>query len=454
MNDILTIDLASSPALAALDSLTFNAGDGEIGDELVIIGSENPASSLTVKLGDAGSSVTFTDLDDALNPTNGIGTFAEDAQPIDFHLTQSLSLTQQALDDLVGAAEQRWIDSGLTAEQEAALSEISYQIADLEGTHLAIAEGSTITVDVNAAGNLWFVDATPHQDEEFTALSETLLGAKTDTLAYSKMDLLTVLLHEQGHVLGIEDVDSGTGNVMRGTLGYGFRVLPEGGQAEGAVPGLVDEEGCLWDNVPLVNANASADEVETEIRAQLDRALTMGFVPTHLDSHMATLFSNVGYFQRYMKVGIEHQIPIMMVGGHATYVRQENPEAVGLIELMAKVVWQGGLPLLDDLHTASSGWRDKDQKLQNFIYSGGRLVFYESLHHCRIEISPPGHLVNAESKVSEVLRLADFQVAHVGAVKYDALGVALHPAYPQGGMEFEIASGHRRSSFNVTYLWG
>ena len=134
-----------------------------------------------------------------------------------------------------------------------------------------------------------------------------------------------------------------------------------------AVPGLVDEEGCLWDNVPLVNANASADEVETEIRAQLDRALTMGFVPTHLDSHMGTLFSNVGYFQRYMKVGIEHQIPIMMVGGHATYVRQENPEAVGLIELMAKVVWQGGLPLLDDLHTASSGWRDKDQKLQNFI---------------------------------------------------------------------------------------
>ena len=59
-----------------------------------------------------------------------------------------------------------------------------------------------------------------------------------------------------------------------------------------AVPGLIDAEGAIWDSVAGVVAHASADEVDREIRAQLDRAERMGFHPTHLDSHMGfcTLF--------------------------------------------------------------------------------------------------------------------------------------------------------------------
>ena len=58
-----------------------------------------------------------------------------------------------------------------------------------------------------------------------------------------------------------------------------------------AVPGLVDPQGALWPNVASVVKNATPDEVEREIRAQLDRARTMGFEPTHFDSHMGTLFA-------------------------------------------------------------------------------------------------------------------------------------------------------------------
>jgi hypothetical protein len=39
------------------------------------------------------------------------------------------------------------------------------------------------------------------------------------------MDLLTVVMHEMGHVLGYQDIDSGSGALMGGTLDAGTRRL-------------------------------------------------------------------------------------------------------------------------------------------------------------------------------------------------------------------------------------
>lgn len=133
------------------------------------------------------------------------------------------------------------------------------------------------------------------------------------------------------------------------------------------VPGLVDSEGAMWHGVGEVQKHATPDEIETEIRAQIDRADTMGFKYTHMDSHMGTLFSSLAYFQRYMKVGIEKKIPLLMAGGHATYASVENPDAVKLLRVMSEVVWKAGLPVLDDIHTASYGWKNKAQKKANYI---------------------------------------------------------------------------------------
>ena len=150
-----------------------------------------------------------------------------------------------------------------------------------------------------------------------------------------------------------------------------------------AAPGLVDDEGALWRNKDLLVKNASADEVEMEIRAQIERARNMGFEPTHLDSHMGALFSSPQFIQKYVKIGLEYQIPIMLPGGHNTALikefRGENPQgktAVPMEIMMArtvgKEVWDKGLPVLDDLHNMSYGWRlpegvpATDENLQKF----------------------------------------------------------------------------------------
>jgi len=78
------------------------------------------------------------------------------------------------------------------------------------------------------------------------------------------------------------------------------------------VPGLVDDEGDLWKGVSDVAKHASPDEVEKEIRTQLDRAQRMGFNPTHLDTHMGTVFATPAFLERYVKVGLESHIPIML----------------------------------------------------------------------------------------------------------------------------------------------
>lgn len=136
-----------------------------------------------------------------------------------------------------------------------------------------------------------------------------------------------------------------------------------------AVPGLVDPDGCLWRSVVQVAQKASPDEIEREIRAQIERAEGMGLPITHLDSHMGTLFARPDYFERFAKVAIEKQIPMLAIGGHATHVSKENPEAVAKLRPWIKKIWNAGLPILDDLHTDTYGWpgNDKAEKLMALL---------------------------------------------------------------------------------------
>jgi predicted glycoside hydrolase/deacetylase ChbG (UPF0249 family) len=78
-----------------------------------------------------------------------------------------------------------------------------------------------------------------------------------------------------------------------------------------AVPGLVDRDGYMHGSVLDVVSHASPAEVEAEIRAQVEHALRMGFKPTHLDSHMGTLFASPEFFEVYRKVALEYDIPYM-----------------------------------------------------------------------------------------------------------------------------------------------
>ena len=142
-----------------------------------------------------------------------------------------------------------------------------------------------------------------------------------------------------------------------------YRWGPLAGKAQ--VPGLVDKEGCLWHSVVQVAASATPDEIEREMRAQIDRAETLSLPITHLDSHMGVVFARPDYFERLAKLGIEKGIPVLVVGGHASHLSAREREAAKPLQPWIKTVWNGGLPVLDDLFTGFTrlGTQQKTEKL-------------------------------------------------------------------------------------------
>jgi Matrixin len=85
---------------------------------------------------------------------------------------------------------------------------------------------ATITLDTDAAGHGWYIDYTPYLNEDFLPTSNpNEWVAKAGSDAAGKMDMLSVLLHEYGHALGLEhSIDAH--DFMATTLTPGMRRLP------------------------------------------------------------------------------------------------------------------------------------------------------------------------------------------------------------------------------------
>ena len=170
------------------------------------------------------------------------------------------------------------------------------------------------------------------------------------------------------------------------------------------VPGLVDDEGYMHRQVLQTISNASADEVETEIRAQIALAEKMGMPITHLDSHMGTLFYSKPFFERYIKVGIEKQIPIMLPSGRGEPKNDAEKMIMPQIREAAKVVWEGGLPVLDYLFTSTADTGDAkemtealQQRIRDLEPGVTQIILHGTRPGCNFHaISGSGEKRNAE----------------------------------------------------------
>jgi predicted glycoside hydrolase/deacetylase ChbG (UPF0249 family) len=183
-----------------------------------------------------------------------------------------------------------------------------------------------------------------------------------------------------------------------------YRWGPVAGKS--VVPGLVDPGGYLWKNVFDVVAHATADEFETEIRAQIDKALSMGISPTHLDSHMGTCFTPQ-YIDRYVKVGIEKQIPILIFGGHMQYIGNQAGPLRPMVISIAEKVWKAGLPVIDDLVTSPTSAKDYEGKKAELIklLRDMKPGITEIIVHCTVQTEVFSHISGSGANREAELRL-------------------------------------------------
>jgi predicted glycoside hydrolase/deacetylase ChbG (UPF0249 family) len=82
-------------------------------------------------------------------------------------------------------------------------------------------------------------------------------------------------------------------------------------ESKDKVPSLLDPDGYLWPEVAPAIQHIKADEAEREIRAQVEHAIAMGIHPTHLDSHMGTLFARPDLMAVYVKVAHDYKLPFL-----------------------------------------------------------------------------------------------------------------------------------------------
>ena len=117
------------------------------------------------------------------------------------------SLEAADIEPLLERAVEQWGELPHIKPLQSALSQVNVHVADLPEGRLGSAYGSDIVLDVNADGHGWFVDATPGADSEFSFQTRHTLHAIAGPVA-DRIDALTVLMHELGHVLGYEDLDA------------------------------------------------------------------------------------------------------------------------------------------------------------------------------------------------------------------------------------------------------
>ena len=78
------------------------------------------------------------------------------------------------------------------------------------------------------------------------------------------------------------------------------------------VPSLLDPDGYLPLVETVVAARAKPEEVEKELRAQVDKARAAGIKLSHLDSHMGALFQTAPLVSVYRKLGEAYGLPLLM----------------------------------------------------------------------------------------------------------------------------------------------
>ena len=139
------------------------------------------------------------------------------------------ALSEAVLAPFIDEAIRRWTESlGLAEGAVVALESVSFQIADLDGPMLGRVNEDTVWLDATAAGHGWFIDETPEDDVEFRAHgADGALRATPTGEAFDAVDLLSVVIHELGHVLGLDSHE-----LLSPTLDTGLRVLPSAGNLD------------------------------------------------------------------------------------------------------------------------------------------------------------------------------------------------------------------------------
>jgi predicted acyltransferase/predicted glycoside hydrolase/deacetylase ChbG (UPF0249 family) len=174
-------------------------------------------------------------------------------------------------------------------------------------------------------------------------------------------------------------------------------------------PTLVDSDGCLWPSPKSVVKNARLQEVEAELRAQIDRVKAAGVHITHLDSHQFTLFRRPDFVGLYVQLGEEYDVPVLFPEQMSEEAVESTPELKDAWEAARRRLRRAGRPIVARLESRiySVPAAMKEEYLRREIETTPRGLYVILFHPCEAAV---GRWAPADAE----LRAADFRLLQSG----------------------------------------
>jgi hypothetical protein len=124
-----------------------------------------------------------------------------------------------------------------------------------------------------------------------------------------------------------------------------YRWGPVAGRS--AVPSLLDDQGFLPRTSIEVMQRAKPEEVELELRAQIDMALAAGIDVTHLDAHMGTALYPP-FLPIYGKLALDYRLPVFAFRPDDAILASIGLTAFGpYLRSLVASLGEAGIPVLD-----------------------------------------------------------------------------------------------------------
>jgi predicted glycoside hydrolase/deacetylase ChbG (UPF0249 family) len=178
------------------------------------------------------------------------------------------------------------------------------------------------------------------------------------------------------------------------------------------VRGLLDPLGYLHRDVAGVAKSATADEVAAEIKAQLARARRLGMKPSHVDTHMGTLYARPDYTKVYLELAVAEQIPAMAIEMTPHTIAKFRGQGYAFSDEMLKLIADYPLPKLDDFHAVAPA-KTYEEKRRALLEQVRALPpgLHEVIFHPSVETEGLKRITNSwQQRVWEDRLMADPEV--------------------------------------------
>jgi len=177
------------------------------------------------------------------------------------------------------------------------------------------------------------------------------------------------------------------------------------------VPSLLDEQGYLHKEAKDA-AKASREEVEAELRAQVKKAFNLGLRPSHLDTHMGTVFFRPDLLETYVKVALDNGLTPMLIKPTDSAFEVAKQMGITISEDLVSRILKSETPMLDNFigMTFGSDLQERIKWFKNVLKDVKSGTLTQIIVHLGLPDEEMKAIIPSQGVTSHIDRYLDYQL--------------------------------------------